>query len=85
VFDYNFTLFIVTYTYTMGMPQLKYYQPRTNIVRDEKGDFVTDSHSILARWRNHLSQLLIVHEVNDVSHTEIHTTEPLVPEPSALG
>ena len=26
----------------------KGYQPRTNIVKDEKGDFVTDSHSILA-------------------------------------
>jgi hypothetical protein len=30
----------------------KGYQPRTNIVKDEKGDLVTDSHSILARWRN---------------------------------
>jgi len=29
----------------------KGYQPRTNIVKDEKGDFVTDFHSILARWR----------------------------------
>jgi hypothetical protein len=26
-----------------------------NIVKDEKGDLVTDSHSILARWRNHFS------------------------------
>jgi len=25
------------------------YQPRTNIVKDEKSDLVTDSHSILAR------------------------------------
>jgi hypothetical protein len=30
-------------------------QPRTYIVKDEKGDLVTDSHSILARWRNHFS------------------------------
>jgi hypothetical protein len=30
----------------------KGYQPRTNIVKDEKGDLVADSHSILARWRN---------------------------------
>jgi len=29
------------------------YQPRTNIVKDEKGDLVTDVHSILARWRKH--------------------------------
>ena len=31
------------------------YQPRTNIIKDEKDDLVRDSHSILARWRNHLS------------------------------
>ena len=41
----------------------KGYQPRTNIVKDEKGDLVADSHSILARWRKHFSQLLSVHEV----------------------
>jgi len=38
----------------------------------------------LARWRNHFSQLLNVHGVNNVKQTEIHTTEPLVPEPSAF-
>jgi hypothetical protein len=39
----------------------KGYQPRTNIVKDEKGDLVADSHSILTRWRNYFSQLLNVH------------------------
>ena len=29
----------------------KSYQPRTNIVKDDKDDMVADSHSILARWR----------------------------------
>ena len=62
----------------------KGYQPRTNILKDEKGDLVADSHSILARWRNLFSQLLNVHEFNDVRQTEIHTAEPLVPEPSAF-
>jgi hypothetical protein len=62
----------------------KVYQPRTNIEEDEKGDFVTDLHAILARWRNHFSQLLNVRGVNDVSQTEIHTVEPLVPELSAF-
>jgi len=52
-------------------------------VKDDKGDLVADSHSILARWRNYFSQLLNVHGVNDVRQTEIHTAEPLVPEPSA--
>jgi hypothetical protein len=62
----------------------KGYQPRINIVKDEKGDLVTDSHSILARWTNHFSQLLNVHGVIDVRQTEIHAAEPLVSEPSAM-
>ena len=62
----------------------KGYQPRTNIVKEEKIDLVTDSHSILGRWRNHFSQLLNVHGMNDIKHTDIHTAEPLVPEPSAF-
>ena len=33
----------------------KEYQPRTILVKDEKGDLVADSHSILARWRNYFS------------------------------
>ena len=44
---------------------------------------VGDSYSILASWRNHFSQLLNIHGVNDIRQTEIHTEEPLVPEPSA--
>jgi hypothetical protein len=38
----------------------------------------------VARWRNYFSQLLNVHGVNDVRQTDLHTAEPLVPEPSAL-
>jgi len=45
---------------------------------------VTDFHSILARWRNHFSQLLNICGVNDVGQTEIHTAEPLLPEPSVF-
>ena len=45
---------------------------------------VADSHRILARKRNYFSQLLNVHGVNDDRQTEIHTIEPLVPEPSAF-
>jgi hypothetical protein len=61
----------------------KGYQPRTSIVKGERGDLVTDCHSILARWRNHFSQLFNIHAVSDVRQTEIHTAEPLVTEPSA--
>jgi hypothetical protein len=42
----------------------KGYQSRTNVVKDEKGDLVADSHSILATWRNCFFQLLNVHGVN---------------------
>jgi len=48
------------------------YQPRHNTVKDED-DLVTDSHSILARWRNHFSYLFNVHGVSDVRQTDIHT------------
>jgi len=63
----------------------KGYQPRNIIVKDEKGDLVADSHSIMARWRNYFSQLLKVHGAKDVTQAEIHTAEPLVPELSAFG
>jgi len=52
-------------------------------VKDDKGDLFADSLSILARWRNYFSQILNVHGINYVKQTEIHTAEPLVPEPSA--
>ena len=62
----------------------KGYQPRTRIVKDEKGDLVADSHIIMARWRNYFCQVLNVHGVSDVRQAEIQTAEPLVAEPSAL-
>ena len=62
----------------------KGYQPRTRIVKNEKGDLVADSHSIMARWKNYFSQILNIHGVSDVRQAEIHTSEPLVHEPSAL-
>ena len=61
----------------------KGYQPRCNIVKDEKGDLVADSHSIVVTWRNYFSQLFNVHGVKDVRQAEIHTAEPLVTQPSA--
>ena len=62
----------------------KGYQPRTNTVKDEKGDLVTDCHSILARWKNHFSQLFNVYGVSEVRQREIQAAEPLVPELSAF-
>jgi hypothetical protein len=43
---------------------------------------LADSHNILNRWKNYFSQLLNVHRVSDVRQIEIHTAEPLVPDPS---
>jgi len=62
----------------------RFSKSRTNIVRYEKGFLAAGSHSILARWGNHYSQLLNVHGVNDIWQREIQTAEPLVPEPSAF-
>jgi hypothetical protein len=30
----------------------KGYQPRTNLIKDENGDLLSDSHSVLNRWKN---------------------------------
>ena len=38
----------------------------------------------MARWRNYFSQLLNLHDVNEVRQAEIHTVESLVPEPSTV-
>jgi hypothetical protein len=45
---------------------------------------VTDCHGILATWRKLFSRLRNVRGVNDVRQTDIHTAEPLGPEPSAF-
>ena len=45
---------------------------------------VTDCHTVLSRWRNHFTWLFNVHGISDVRQTEIHTTEPLMPELSVL-
>ena len=56
-----------------GINDFKDYQSRTNVVKDENGYLVTNSHGTLFRWRNHFSQLLNVCGVIDFRQTEIHT------------
>ena len=51
----------------------KGHQPRTNTITDGKDDLVMNSHSMLARWKNHFSQLLKVPGVNNIRQKEIHT------------
>jgi hypothetical protein len=38
----------------------KGYQPRTNLVKDENGDLLADSHNVFSRWKTYFSQLLNV-------------------------
>jgi hypothetical protein len=49
------------------------YQPRNNLVKDENGELLVDSYSILNSWKNYFSQLLNVHSVSDVRQIEIDT------------
>jgi hypothetical protein len=57
-------------------------QLRNNLVKDENGDLLADSHCILNRWKNYFSRLLNVHNASDVRQIEVHTAEPLVYGPS---
>jgi hypothetical protein len=59
------------------------YQCRSNLVKDENGDLLTDSH-ILNRCKNYYTQLLNVHRVSNVRQIEIHTSELLVCDSSHL-
>jgi hypothetical protein len=59
----------------------KGYQPRLNIIKDENGNLLADSHSVLNRRKNFFNQVLNVHGVHDVRQMDIHTAEPLIPEP----
>jgi hypothetical protein len=62
----------------------KSYQTRSNLVKDENADLLADSHIILNRWKNYFSQFLNVHRASDVRQIEIHTAEPVVPDPSTF-
>jgi hypothetical protein len=61
----------------------KGYQPRNNLVKDEREDLLADPHKSLNRWKNYFCELLKVHGAGGVRQTEIHTAEPFVPGPSA--
>jgi hypothetical protein len=62
----------------------KGYQPRSNINNDENGNLITDPQNVLNRWKNFFKQVLNVHGFHDVRQMNIHTAEPLVPEPSLV-
>jgi hypothetical protein len=56
----------------------KAYQPRSNLVKEECGDLLANSHSILNRWKNYFSQLMNVHRVSGVRRIKVHTAKLLV-------
>jgi hypothetical protein len=53
-----------------------------NVVKDENGDMLADSHNILNRLMNYVSYKWNVNRVIDVRQIERHTAEPFVPDPS---
>jgi hypothetical protein len=42
------------------------YQSRSNLVKDENGDLLADSHNNLNRLKKYFSQLSYVHSVSDI-------------------
>jgi hypothetical protein len=34
------------------------YQPKNNLLKDENGDLLADSHNILNRWKNYVATFL---------------------------
>jgi hypothetical protein len=59
------------------------YQLKTNMVKNERCDLLADPQKILTRWKDFFCQVLNVQGPRGIRQTEIHTAEPLVPEPSA--
>jgi hypothetical protein len=51
-------------------------------VKNENGDLLSVSYNIWNRWKNYSSLLLNVNRVSGVRQIEIHTAEPVVPDPS---
>jgi hypothetical protein len=62
----------------------KVYEPRINVIKDENGNLLAGPQSVLNKWKNFFNQVLNVHGVHDVRQMDIHTAEPLVPEPSLV-
>jgi hypothetical protein len=51
-----------------------------NLVKDESGELLADSHNFLNRCKYYFCQVLNEHDLNDAGKKEMHTANPLVPE-----
>jgi hypothetical protein len=60
----------------------KGYQPRSNLIKDKRGNLLADPNKILSRWKNYFCRPFNIQGVGDVRQTEIQMAEPFVPEPS---
>jgi hypothetical protein len=58
-----------------GINEFKRGYQQTNLVTDENGDLLADSHNVLNRSKNYFSQLLNVHKVSDVRQIETAKVE----------
>jgi hypothetical protein len=68
-----------------GMYEFKKgYQSRINIIKDENSNLLADPQSVLNKWKHFFNQVLNVHGVHNIRQKDIHTVEPLVPEPSLV-
>jgi hypothetical protein len=63
----------------------KGYQPRINITKDENGNLLADPQNVLNRWKNFFNQVLNVYAIHDVMQMDIHTAEPIIPEPTLVA
>jgi hypothetical protein len=67
-----------------GISKFKYgYQPKTNLVKDERGELLRILKQIFTKWKNYFCQLLDVQGPGSTRQTEINRAEPFVTEPSA--
>jgi hypothetical protein len=62
----------------------KGYQPRINIIKDENSNLLADPQNVLNSWKNFFNQVLYLLGFHDFRQIDIHTVEPLVPEPSLV-
>jgi hypothetical protein len=74
----------ITYLYRRKNEFKRGYQPTIYIIKDEIVNPMADIQNFLNSWKNLFNRVLNVHWVHDVRQINIHTTEPLVPEPSLV-
>jgi len=62
----------------------KGFQARTEMVKDENDNLITDSTGVLNTWKNYFDQLLNVEFESDreIENFEFHTADPMIDEPT---